>query len=64
MAHRVGPHRLTAIALVTTLLGSIGRSLVTQAWPFLVLSLLALAGMATANVLLPSLIKRPPTASA
>jgi len=58
MAHRVGPHRLTVIALVTTLLGSIGRSLVTQAWPFLVLSLFALSGMAVVNVLMPSLIKR------
>ena len=58
IAHRIGPHRLTVLALITALLGMIGRSLVAQPWVFLVLSLFALSGMAVVNVLMPSLIKR------
>lgn len=58
VSQRVGPHRLTVLALVIAMLGMVGRSLVTDAWAFLLLSLFALAGMATVNVLMPSLVKR------
>ncbi len=58
LAHLVGPHRLTLIATVAATLGMFGRSVVGTPWLFLLLSLLALSGMATANVLLPSLVKR------
>lgn len=58
VAQRVGPHRLTVLALVIALAGMVGRSLVGEPWLFLLLSLFALAGMATVNVLMPSLVKR------
>jgi len=56
-AGRVGPHRLTVVALVAVLVGLVTRSRVGDSPSFLLLSLLALAGMATANVVLPSLVK-------
>ena len=57
-AARVGPHRLTAIALLAISVGLVARSRVEGVGAFLALSLLSLAGMATANVVLPSLVKR------
>jgi CP family cyanate transporter-like MFS transporter len=57
-ASRTGMHRLTLIALCCMTGGLFGRSLVSSSAPFLVLSLIALAGMAVANVLLPSLVKQ------
>ena len=54
----VGPHRLTLAALVAVVIGLLGRSRVDDIPSFLALSLLGLAGMATANVLLPSLVRR------
>jgi CP family cyanate transporter-like MFS transporter len=57
IARRTGPHRLTLIALICVVVGLWSRSLVHSIPAFLLLSLLALAGMATANVLLPSLVK-------
>ena len=54
---RGGVHRTTLLALVAVVVGLALRSLVGGALLFLLLSLLALAGMATANVLLPSLVK-------
>jgi CP family cyanate transporter-like MFS transporter len=57
LAHLVGPHRLTAAALLAVVLGLLGRARVDSVPVFLLLSLLALAGMATANVVLPSLVK-------
>jgi CP family cyanate transporter-like MFS transporter len=57
LARLVGLHRITLLALVTVVAG-LGLRARTHAVPlFLLLSLLALAGMATANVLLPSLVK-------
>ncbi|MCW2848817.1 MAG: yycB [Marmoricola sp.] len=56
-ARLVGLHRLTLLALVCLVGGLAGRSAVSSAPVFLLLSLLALAGMASANVLLPSLVK-------
>ena len=57
LARLVGLHRLTLTALLCVVGGLAGRAVVTSVPVFLLLSLLALAGMATANVLLPSLVK-------
>ncbi len=54
----LGPHRLTLASLVAVVIGLLGRSRVDDIPSFLALSLLGLAGMATANVLLPSLVRR------
>ena len=58
LASSIGPHRVTLLALCCVVVGLWLRSIVDDAAAFLVLSLLALAGMATANVLLPPLIKQ------
>ncbi len=57
LAGLLGLHRLTLISLVGVAVGLFGRSQVDGVPAFLALSLLALAGMATANVLLPSLVR-------
>jgi CP family cyanate transporter-like MFS transporter len=57
LARLLGLHRLTLVALIGVTAGLFARSKVDSPWVFLLLSLLALAGMATANVLLPSLVK-------
>jgi CP family cyanate transporter-like MFS transporter len=56
-ARLVGLHRLTLVALLAVVGGLSARATVSSVPVFLLLSLLALAGMATANVLLPSLVK-------
>jgi CP family cyanate transporter-like MFS transporter len=56
-ARLVGLHRVTLIALLCVVGGLAGRASVSSVPVFLLLSLLALAGMASANVLLPSLVK-------
>lgn len=56
-ARVVGVHRVTLLALLVVGGGLLGRSATDSETLFLVLSLLALAGMAMANVLLPSLVK-------
>jgi CP family cyanate transporter-like MFS transporter len=56
-ARRTGLHRATALSLVAVVLGLGGRAAVHDPTTFLGLSALALAGMATANVLIPSLVK-------
>lgn len=56
-AARIGIHRVTLGALVAATVGLVGRSLTGSQVAFLALSLVALAGMAMANVLLPSLVK-------
>lgn len=58
LARLIGPHRLTLGALIAVVIGLLGRSRVDDVPSFLALSLLGLAGMATANVLLPSLVRR------
>lgn len=58
LAHRVGEQRLLAGALTMMTVGLAGRALVGSVVPFLLLSVLALAGGATGNVLLPVLVKR------
>ena len=57
LARLAGVHRLTFLALVGVVVGLYGRARVESVPVFLLLSLVALAGMATANVLLPSLVK-------
>jgi CP family cyanate transporter-like MFS transporter len=57
LARVAGLHRVTLAGLLLVVGGLAGRVLTDDAWLFLALSMLALAGMATANVLLPSLVK-------
>jgi MFS transporter, CP family, cyanate transporter len=57
LARTVGVHRVALISLVCVVVGLGLRPEVDDVPVFLLLSLLALAGMATANVLLPSLVK-------
>jgi CP family cyanate transporter-like MFS transporter len=57
-ARRIGPHRVTLVALVAAAAGLLGRATVGHEAAFLLLSLVALGGMAMANVLIPSLVKR------
>ena len=57
LARRAGVHRVTLASLTAVVLGLATRARTDETWVFLVMSLLALAGMATANVLLPSLVK-------
>ena len=53
----VGVHRVTLLSLVAVVVGLGLRARTDSVVMFLVLSVLGLAGMATANVLLPSLVK-------
>lgn len=57
LARHIGLHRSTLVALVAVVVGLGVRARLSDVPAFLALSLLALAGMATANVLLPSLVK-------
>jgi CP family cyanate transporter-like MFS transporter len=57
LARHFGVHRVTLLALFAVALGLFGRALADTEIVFLGLSMLALAGMALANVLLPSLVK-------
>jgi MFS transporter, CP family, cyanate transporter len=57
IARTLGVHRTSFVALVGVVVGLALRSLTQSVPVFLLLSVVALAGMATANVLLPSLIK-------
>ena len=57
LARRVGVHRVTLLALACVVVGLGGRAVAGGSATFLALSMLALAGMAAANVLLPSLVK-------
>lgn len=57
LARRAGLHRVTLASLTAVVAGLAVRARTDQVWLFLVMSLLALAGMAAANVLLPSLVR-------
>jgi len=57
LARVLGLHRITLVAVVAVVFGLVLRSQTANVPLFLLLSLLALAGMATTNVLLPSLVK-------
>ncbi|WP_284536604.1 MFS transporter [Nocardioides sp. T2.26MG-1] len=56
-ARALGVHRVTLLAILSSIAGLTGRALTHSQSVFLLLSLLALGGMAMANVLLPSLVK-------
>ena len=56
-ARRLGPHRVTLLALLAVVVGLGGRAVAEQEATFLALSLVAVAGMAMANVLIPSLVR-------
>jgi CP family cyanate transporter-like MFS transporter len=56
-ARKIGVHRLTLLALVALTAGLVVRAVSQQATTFLLVTLVALAGMAAANVVLPSLVK-------
>lgn len=57
LARVLGVHRVTLASLITVAVGLGLRAVVDSPAVFLLLSLIALAGMAAANVLLPSLVK-------
>ncbi len=57
LARRMGAHRLTLVALVLVVLGLLVRAQTSCTPVFLALSFVGLSGMATANVLLPSLVR-------
>lgn len=56
-ARRIGPHRVTLLALLAVVVGLAGRAVVGDDLAFLALSLVAVGGMAMANVLIPSLVR-------
>jgi MFS transporter, CP family, cyanate transporter len=58
LSHRFGAQRLLVVALVLMTLGMVLRAVANSIWVFLLLSVLALAGGAISNVLMPSLVKR------
>jgi CP family cyanate transporter-like MFS transporter len=58
LAHRYGAHLLVVLALAVMSLGLVLRVVVGSIWVFLLFSVLALAGGAIANVLMPTLVKR------
>jgi CP family cyanate transporter-like MFS transporter len=57
LARVLGLHRALALSLVAVVVGLGGRAAAPESTTFLGLSGVALAGMATANVLIPSLVK-------
>lgn len=57
LARTVGLHRTTLLSLAAVVAGLAARASVEHEPAFMLFSMLALAGMATANVLLPSLVK-------
>ncbi len=57
LARRLGLHHVTLVSLVAVVVGLGIRARTDEIWVFLVASLVGLGGMATANVLLPSLVK-------
>jgi CP family cyanate transporter-like MFS transporter len=58
LAHRFGYHRVVVLALAASTVGLLTRALARSFWVFLLLSVLALAGGAIANILMPSLVKQ------
>nr|MBA3488819.1 MFS transporter [Longispora sp. (in: high G+C Gram-positive bacteria)] len=58
LARRFGPHRVLSISVVLLAVGLLARALTDSAIVFFSTSALALAGIACANVLLPSLVKQ------
>ena len=57
IASRIGPHRTIGIALVALVVGQAARAWAPTSSAFLLFSVVALAGNALCNVLLPSLVR-------
>lgn len=57
LSSHIGPHRTIGLALVLLVVGQAARAWVPDATSFLLLSVVSLAGMALANVLLPMLVR-------
>ncbi|MDO5065890.1 MAG: MFS transporter [Propionibacteriaceae bacterium] len=57
LAHRIGAHRAIGVAYVLLISGQLVRAAVDGPWLFLTCSMIALSGMALANILLPSLVR-------
>ena len=57
VSQRIGVVPTVGLALAALLAGQVGRLLTHSPGPFLALSALALAGMALANVLMPTLVR-------
>lgn len=57
LSRRVGMHVTVAIGLVALIVGQVARASVTSPWGFLGWTVVALAGMALCNILLPGLIR-------
>ncbi|MEV2278746.1 MFS transporter [Nocardiopsis sp. NPDC049922] len=57
LARRLGDHHLMVYALVALVIGLTARAAVSEPWLFLALSVVALAGGAIGNVILPALVK-------
>ncbi len=58
LARRIGEPRALALGMVLMTVGLFLRATVASVWPFLLLTVVALAGGAMGNVLLPVLVKR------
>lgn len=57
ISRRLGMHFTVGAAIAALIIGQFTRTLVDSGWAFLLLSILALGGMATCNILLPSLVR-------
>ncbi len=57
LSERIGVHRTIGLALAALIVGQVARAWVPNSWSFLLLSVLALGGMALANVLIPTLVR-------
>lgn len=57
LARSLGTHRLITLSVLALCLGSIGRTFVQSTAPFILLSTLALAGLAIGNILAPSIVR-------
>lgn len=57
LSRRLGMHVTVGIALAALIVGQAARAWVSTPWAFLALSVLALAGMAMCNILLPGLVR-------
>jgi CP family cyanate transporter-like MFS transporter len=58
LSFRFGAHQLLVASLLLMTVGLLTRALARSVWLFVLLSVLALAGGAISNILLPSLVKR------
>ncbi|MBQ1081017.1 MULTISPECIES: MFS transporter [unclassified Nocardiopsis] len=58
LSRRLGSHRLLVLALTAVTLGLVTRAMAPEPWLFLTLSVVALAGGAVGNVILPALVKQ------